>query len=85
MHPTTRLSDVRQRAIQEPDLTKAVANGLGWEMIEVGELLAGKFDPQRSEAKVIARAAAEFDRNAVLADRLPSASTPGLCATMAPR
>lgn len=62
MHPTPRLSDIRRRANQEPELTKAIADALGWEMIEVGELLAGEFDLQRSEAKVIARAVAEFDR-----------------------
>ena len=62
MHPSTRLFDIRQRAKQEPELIKAIADALGWEMVEVDELLAGEFDLQRSEAKVIVRAVAEFDR-----------------------
>ena len=70
MHPTTRLSDIRRRAKQEPELTKVIADALRWEMVEVGELLAGEFDLQRSEAKVIARAIADFDRHGVPADRL---------------
>ena len=62
MHPSARLSEIRRRVNQEPALTKAIADALGWEMIEVDKLLAGEFDLQRSEAKVIARAVAEFDR-----------------------
>ncbi|MDH3664868.1 MAG: hypothetical protein OEU92_33445 [Alphaproteobacteria bacterium] len=62
MHPSARLLDIRQRAKQEPELTKAIADALGWEMVEVDELLAGEFDLQRSEAEVIVRAVAEFDR-----------------------
>jgi hypothetical protein len=62
MHPTLRLSEIRRRANQEPELTQVIADALGWEVIEVGELLAGEFDLQRSEVKVIVHAVAEFDR-----------------------
>jgi hypothetical protein len=61
MRLTTRFSAIRERANEEPALVKVIADALGWETVEVGELLAGEFDLQRSEAKVIARAVTEFD------------------------
>ena len=56
MHPSAQLSEIRRRVNQEPALTKAIADALGWEMIEVGELLAGEFDPHRSEPRLPGKA-----------------------------
>lgn len=70
MRLTTRFSAIRERANEEPALVKVIADALGWETIEVGELLAGEFDPQRSEATLIAHAIAKFDRDAIPANRV---------------
>lgn len=70
MHLAARMSTIRWRANEESELVEAIADALGWEPIEVAELLAGDFDPLPAEAKLIARAVAEFDRDAVPANRV---------------
>lgn len=61
MRIAPRFAAIRWRANEEPELAIVIADIMGWETIEVDELLAGDFDPLPSEAKIITQAIAEFD------------------------